>query len=112
MNHEWMKEFPGAITVCNEKGVMLEMNDRAIESFKDDGGAALIGKNVLDCHPEPAREKLRQLLQEKSANIYTIEKKGVKKIIYQSPWYKNGAFAGLVEFSLVIPNEMPHFVRK
>jgi hypothetical protein len=36
----------------------------------------------------------------------------VKKLIYQTPWMKDGAFAGLVEISLEIPFEMPHYLRK
>ena len=66
----------------------------------------------MDCHPEPARHKLLHLLETQGTNAYTIEKNGVKKLIYQSPWYKdNGEFGGLVELSLEIPMEMPHFVR-
>jgi ribosomal protein S6 len=71
----------------------------------------LIGANILDCHPEPARTKLKGLLESGRANIYTIEKKGVKKLIYQAPWYKDGEYAGIVELSLEIPWDMPHFVR-
>jgi hypothetical protein len=41
-------------------------------------------------------------------NVYTIEKNGVKKLIYQSPWYYNGEYAGFVELSLEIPFEMEH----
>ncbi len=44
-------------------------------------------------------------------NVYTIEKKGKKKLIYQAPWFLDGAFGGLVELSLEIPFEMPHFIR-
>lgn len=108
---DWALEFSGAITVCDKDGIILEMNDRAIQTFKEDGGAGLIGKNLLDCHPEPARTKLKQLLDSRQTNIYTIEKNGVKKLIYQTPWYKAGEYAGLVELSLEIPFEMPHFVR-
>jgi len=32
-------------------------------------------------------------------------------MIQQMPWHENGTLAGLVEFSLVIPLELPHFVR-
>ena len=39
-------------------------------------------------------------------------KAGVKKLIYQTPWYENGEFRGLVELSMEIPFEMPHYVRK
>jgi transcriptional regulator with PAS, ATPase and Fis domain len=108
---EWVREFPAAITVCDPKGILLEMNDRAARQLEKDGGRALLGKNMLDCHPEPARTKTRDLLASGQKNVYTIEKNGVKKLIFQSPWYKDGVFAGFVELSLEIPFDMPHFVR-
>jgi len=109
--HEWIKEFPAAVTVCDPGGIILEMNDKAAKTFEKDGGYGLIGKSVLDCHPEPARFKTERLLAVREKNVYTIEKNGVKKLIYQSPWYKDGQYAGFVELSLEIPFEMPHFVR-
>lgn len=108
---QWIKEFPGAITVCDEHGVILDMNDKACDVFKNDGGRSLIGKNLLDCHPEPSRSMLSGMLKNQTSNVYTIEKKGVKKMIYQSPWYKNGVYSGFVELSLEIPVNMPHFIR-
>ncbi len=108
---DWIKEFPGAVTVCDPQGILLDMNDRAAATFADEGGRALIGKSMLDCHPEPARSKTEALLGSKAKNVYTIEKNGVRKLIYQSPWYRNGQYAGFVELSLEIPVEMPHFVR-
>ena len=108
---EWIKEFPASVTVCDETGIILAMNDRAARTFEKDGGYALVGCNLLDCHPEPARSKVVELLAGHEKNIYTIEKNGVKKMIYQSPWYRDGHFAGFVEISLEIPLEMPHFIR-
>lgn len=108
----WIEEFPAGVTVCDEHGVILEMNERARQIFASDGGAALIGKNALDCHPEPARSKMAELLKNQGTNVYTIEKYGKKKLIYQAPWFQQGKFGGLVEFSLEIPVELPHFVRK
>ena len=107
----WSKEAPVAITVCDAAGIILEMNDRALASFSEEGGAALIGTNLLDCHPEPARSKVRELLLGGQTNAYTIEKKGLKKLIYQMPWYCDGVLAGLVEFSLPLPQELPHLIR-
>jgi PAS domain-containing protein len=107
----WVRGFPGAVTVCDAAGVILEMNDRAAEAFAADGGRELIGRNVLDCHPEPSRGKLAALLETRRTNVYTIEKAGVKKLIFQAPWYREGAYAGIVELSLEIPFEVPHFVR-
>ncbi len=108
---QWIKEFPGAITVCDEHGVILDMNDKACDIFKNDGGRDLIGKNLLDCHPEPSRSMLLGMLKNQTSNAYTIEKKGIKKMIYQTPWYKNGVYSGFVELSLEIPVSMPHFIR-
>jgi len=107
----WIKEFPAAVTICDPVGILLEMNDKAARAFAKDGGLALIGKNLFDCHPDPARGKLERLMERRQVNVYTIEKNGVKKLIYQSPWYFNGEYAGFVELSLEIPFEMPHIVR-
>jgi PAS domain-containing protein len=109
--YAWVKEFPGGVTVFDADGVITEMNDKAAIIFEEDGGRALIGKNVFDCHPEPARTELKGLVERRQRNVYTIEKNGVKKLIYQSPWYQNGAYAGFIELSLEIPFELPHFER-
>ncbi len=108
---KWVEEFPAAVTVCDPAGIIVDMNARAAATFEADGGRALIGTNVLDCHPERAREQLEGMLATRAKNVYTIEKSGVKKLIFQSPWYRDGAYAGFVELSLEIPFEMPHFVR-
>jgi len=107
----WDEGLPASITVCDAEGVILWMNKRAIESFKEEGGEALIGKNLSECHPEHANVIIGDMLRNKSRNVYTIEKDGKKKLIYQSPWYREENFAGLVELSLEIPAELPHFIR-
>lgn len=111
-DHAWVDEFPGAVTVCDTRGIILEMNEEAAQVFRDEGGKKLIGSNVLDCHPPAARAKLQQLLETQSTNVYTIEKRGVRKLIYQAPWYQDGKYCGLVELSLTLPAEIPHFVRQ
>jgi len=110
-DYTWIKGFPGAITVCDTAGIILEMNVKSEEMFQEDGGRKLIGANVLDCHPKAARAKLEKMMETQQANVYTIEKKGVKKLIYQAPWYQDGQYAGFIELALEIPFEMPHFVR-
>jgi hypothetical protein len=108
----WIKEFPAAATISDTQGVILEMNDKAAKYMEKDGGYDLIGKNMLDCHPDPARGKLERLMDERKTNVYTIEKNGIKKLIYQTPWYQDGKYAGFVELSIEIPFDMPHFIRK
>jgi len=109
--HAWVNEFPAAITVSDAKGTIIEMNAKAAQTFEKDGGTRLIGTNVLDCHPELAKAKLRAIMENRKPNVYTIEKAGVKKLIYQAPWYRGGEYAGVVELSVEIPFDLPHFVR-
>ena len=108
---DWIKEFPGAVTVCDIAGRIIEMNGASREAFAADGGAKLIGSNVLDCHPEPSRSKLERMMAERRTNVYTIQKNGRKKLICQAPWSKDGIYAGFVELSLEIPWDLPHFNR-
>jgi transcriptional regulator with PAS, ATPase and Fis domain len=99
----WMDEFNGAITVCNREGIIVYMNNFSIHQFDKRRGKSLIGSNLLDCHPEPSKTKLKQMLKQPSENIYTREKHGQKKIIVQKPWINNGKFKGIVEISFELP---------
>ncbi|MCE1164700.1 MAG: PAS domain-containing protein [Bacteroidetes bacterium] len=109
--NNWIKEIDIAVTVCDKKGTILSMNDKALSTFKNDGGEKLLGTSVLDCHPEPSRTQLSDMLKNETRNVYTIEKQGKKKLILQSPYRINGEYSGFVEFSFEIPTEMKHFVR-
>jgi transcriptional regulator with PAS, ATPase and Fis domain len=112
MKSPWIKEFSAAVTVCDKNGIILEMNNKSASTFAKDGGFELIGKNLYDCHPATAAKKIEELITEKKINIYTIEKNGVKKLVYQAPFWENSELKGLVEIVLEIPFEMPHFIRQ
>ena len=109
--HPWVKEFPGSVTVCDKEGVIIDLNDAAIRAFADQGGAKLIGSSLLDCHPEPARSKLKALMGSRRQNIYTIQKNGRKKLVFQTPWSFEGEYAGYLDMTIEIPWDMPHFNR-
>jgi transcriptional regulator with PAS, ATPase and Fis domain len=108
----WVEEFSGSVIVCDSEGIILEMNEKAVTVSKKRGGKQLLGSNLLDCHPEPARSKLKQLMEQRRTNIYTIEIKGVRKLIYQAPWHVNDEYRGFVEIVIEIPASMPHFIRE
>ena len=110
-NSIWLSGIDVAITVCDREGIIAYMNDAAARTFAADGGKALLGRSLWDCHPEAARKKIHDIMETGTGNSYTIEKNGVKKLIYQTPWYEKGELRGLVEFSLVIPLVLPHFIR-
>ncbi|HBF87841.1 MAG TPA: diguanylate cyclase [Bacteroidales bacterium] len=107
----WSKELNIAITVADANGIIQDMNQKSMMTFQKSGSESLIGKSLYDCHPQKANEKINELMAEQKTNAYTIEKNGIKKLIYQTPWFENGKFKGLVELSLEIPFEMKHFVR-
>jgi transcriptional regulator with PAS, ATPase and Fis domain len=109
---DMLKELPFAITVCDAEGNILYMNDRSISTFQKYGGADIIGTNLFLYHNGASAVKLRELLDKQINHAYTIEKNGIRKMIYQSPWFKDGKFAGLIELSMEIPMEMPHFIRQ
>lgn len=109
--NDWKKTIPVAITVCDKNGTIIEMNDKSRATFLKPGDPDLIGHNLMACHPPHAQQKIRQLLATGTTNTYTIEKNGIKKLIHQAPWFQNGEVAGLVELSIEIPAEMPHYIR-
>lgn len=111
--NQWLDGLEAAFTYCDADGVIRHMNTASIKTFSSaDDADSLIGKNVQDCHPEPARLILDDLLKNPRLNAYTIEKNGQKKMIYQAPVMIDGNFYGIVEISLPLPDEIPHFFRK
>lgn len=111
MTHDfnWAEEMNCAVTVCDADGIILYMNQKARITFASHGD--LIGKNLFPCHSEASREKIRHMLATGESNAYTISKLGQRKMIYQTPWRVDGKIAGMVEISMVIPEDMPHYVR-
>ena len=109
---DYFENFDGAVIVTDAEGTIIYLNEKAVTSFEKYGGWELIGKNLKDCHQESSNEKIREIMTTRKKNVYTIEKKGKKKLIYQAPWYDGDEFGGLVELSLEIPFEMPHFIRE
>jgi DUF438 domain-containing protein len=108
---EWFDQLPCSVTVCDKDYTILYLNDRSAEVNASDGGKTLVGKNLLDCHPPEAKAKLKEVMASGTPNVYTIEKKGAKKVIFQAHWKKRGRLAGLVEITFELPRDMPHFVR-
>lgn len=115
---DWAKGVSFAVTVCDREGFIIYMNDKSKATFAKHG--ELIGNNLKNCHSPRSWEIITTLLEQGESNSYTILKNGVKKIIHQTPWYEEvdgGAgepvkqLGGLVEISLVIPEEMPHYIR-
>ena len=105
---DWIHNFSGAVTVTDKD--LIYVNEKARKTWASYGD--ILGKNLMECHNPHSQEIITKLLKEAGTNAYTIEKNGIKKLIYQQAWEKqDGSIGGLIELSLEIPFEMPHFVR-
>ena len=112
MKRDYFEGADVAVTICGKDGTILDMNTKSKRTFIKPGDPEIIGKNVLDCHPEPARSQLADMLANPRTNVYTVEKEGVKKLIFQTPWYDGNEYAGFMELSMVLPEVIPNRVRK
>ena len=110
MNLNWAEDMNCAVTVCDKSGIIIFMNQKSRDTFCKNG-ESMVGHSMIPCHNEHSQAKIREMLEQGTSNCYTIEKNGVKKMIYQTPWRENGVVMGLVEISMVIPEEMPHYIR-
>ncbi|WP_329902934.1 diguanylate cyclase [Porphyromonas pogonae] len=107
---KYFEEADIAVTVVDNHGTIIEMNRQSREVNEKDG-VSLTGSNVLDCHHGASKAMLESMMQNETKHVYTIEKNGKKKLIYQIPWYEDGVYMGFMELSMVIPFEMEHKVR-
>lgn len=106
----WADDVDYAVTIADKDCTIIYMNRRSRTTFCKNG-EELVGKNLMDCHPEHAKTIIRRLLKEGGSNAYTITKNGVNKLIFQSAWKINGEITGLVETSMILPADMKHFDR-
>ncbi len=110
--NDFFKYVEPAVTVCDTECVIVYQNEKSVAVNGD-----MRGKCMLGCHNDRSRGIIARILSEGATNSYTISKKGQRKLIHQTPWYKDAVdgsgrtVAGIVELSVVIPEEMPHYDR-
>ena len=97
-NFDWAEDIDAAVTVCDCEGTVLYMNQR-------------VGQNLMPCHNDRSKAIIRDMIENNHPHCYTISKHGQRKFIYQTPWREDGEVRGLVEISIVLPDEMPHYDR-
>ncbi|MFA6365933.1 MAG: PAS domain-containing protein [Candidatus Hydrogenedentales bacterium] len=108
---EAIGSIDAAITVCDADLRLLYMNEKAAITFGGRGPGPLVGSSLVDCHKPQSVEKMKAILASGQPNVYTISKNGVRKLIWQGPWEKDGEIGGLVEISIPLPDSMPHYDR-
>lgn len=52
MKRDYFEGADVAVTICAKDGTILDMNGKSKRTFLKPGQEGIIGKNVLDCHPD------------------------------------------------------------
>lgn len=106
---DWAEGIDAAVTICDTNAIVIYQNARSRATFARYGN--VVGHDLLQYHPPRAQEMIRQMLASGQSNAYTISKNGQNKLIYQTPWRQGSEIGGLVEISIVLPADMPHYQR-
>ena len=83
---DYFKNVECAVTVCDTECVIVYQNEKSVAVNGD-----MRGRCMLGCHNDRSRGIIARILTEGITNSYTISKKGQRKLIHQTPWYKDAA---------------------
>lgn len=76
-----------SVVICNLQHEIIYMNPAAIKNYSKRGGAALIGRNLMDCHNAESRKAIERVIEwfKESADnnrIYTFTNPKDNKDVY------------------------------
>ena len=102
-----------AITVADEGGKIIFLNDLAIEHYADRGGETLLGTDIHNCHNAESQAKIRALYARYRAGdptptrYHEMKGDGLAQSIVIFPLIVDGRFRGMAE---LLWNERPELV--
>lgn len=117
---DWAAKCNFAVTICDCNATVIYMNEKSRATFAKYGN--IVGSSLMGCHSPKSWEMIGKLLSTGASNSYTITKNGINKLIHQTPWFTENkekgialpdgrVVGGLVELSIELPADMPHFDR-
>lgn len=76
-----------AVVICDLEHTIIYMNTAAVENYAKRGGAALMGRNLLDCHNERSVGLIKKIVawfeeSEKNNMIHTFYNEQQNKDVY------------------------------
>lgn len=91
-----------AVVICNLQHDIIYMNPAAIKNYEKWGGENLIGQNLLNCHNEESKEKIKQVVDWFAASqenniIYTFHNEKQNKDVYMVALRDEGRLIGYYE---------------
>lgn len=57
-----LEQDRASVVLCDLSHTIMYMNPAAVASYSRYGGAALLGKNLLDCHDPKSREMIEKVV--------------------------------------------------
>lgn len=76
-----------SVVICNLEQEIVYMNPAAVENYSKWGGAALVGKSLLNCHNQASREAIDKVMRwfmesEENNMIFTFHNEKQNKDVY------------------------------
>jgi len=104
--HELGALFGGlrtTVTVADEDGLIVFLNDLAAAHYADRGGSELVGSNLNDCHNPASQRKIREMYSRYRAGdlsptrYHEEQEDGTAQSIVVIPIVVEGQFRGIAE---------------
>ena len=98
-----LEQDTSAVVLCNLAQEIIYMNPSAVARYARYGGAALLGKSLMDCHSPQARDRIEQVTawfaeSESHNRIYTFRNEKENKDVYMVALRdESGALIGYYE---------------
>lgn len=91
-----------AVVICNLEHEIIYMNPVAVLRYDRWGGAALVGRSLLDCHNQESKEKIKKVVDwfmaDASHNmVYTFHNEKENKDVYMVALREEGKLIGYYE---------------
>lgn len=93
------------VTIADETGRIVFLNDQAMAHYKDWGGERLVGTDLNDCHNPASQAKIRELYTRHRAGDLTPTRyhedkgNGIAEGIVLIPILIQGEFRGIAELT-------------
>ena len=111
MSEVWLEKLPCSVMICDKNYKILYMNEMSAKDHAKDGGKKMVGTDLMDCHPLEAQAKMRKMLTSAQPNVYTMQWKKKKKLVYQCQWKRGRSVGGLFQLVFKIPEDIPNIVK-
>jgi PAS domain-containing protein len=98
----------GEVVVADENIDIVYLNEAAIRHYEKDGGAALIGRSLLDCHNPESRRQIKEMYEafargDLQARQWLIPKDGYARRAMVMPVVQDGQVKGCLELVIEEP---------